>query len=83
MVLIDSSPMLGLADSAEIAKVADATVFVIEANRTSLAQAQTSINRLKAVGANLLGGVLTKYRALEAGSDYAYQYQYYAYGKGK
>jgi capsular exopolysaccharide synthesis family protein len=83
MVLIDSSPMLGLADSAEIAKVADATVFVIEANRTSLAQAQTSINRLRAVGANLLGGVLTKYRALEAGSDYSYQYQYYSYGKGK
>jgi polysaccharide biosynthesis transport protein len=83
MVLIDSSPMLGLADAAEIAKVSDATVFVIEANRTSLAQAQTSINRLKAVGANLLGGVLTKYRALEAGSDYTYQYQYYAYGKSK
>lgn len=83
MVLIDSSPMLGLADAAEIAKASDATVFVIEANRTSFAQAQTSINRLKAVGANLLGGVLTKYRALEAGSDYTYQYQYYSYGKSK
>lgn len=81
MVIIDSSPMLGLADSAEIAKVVDATVFVIEANRTSFAQAHTSINRLRAVGANLLGGVLTKYRALEAGADYSYQYQYYQYGK--
>ncbi len=81
MIIIDSSPMLGLADSAEIAKVVDATVFVVEANRTSLAQARTSINRLRAVGANLLGGVLTKYRALEAGADYAYQYQYYQYGK--
>lgn len=81
MVIIDSSPMLGLADSVEIAKVVDATVFVIEANRTSLAQARTSINRLRAVGANLLGGVLTKYRALEAGADYTYQYQYYQYGK--
>lgn len=81
MVIIDSSPMLGLADSAEIAKVVDATVFVVEANRTSLAQARTAINRLRAVGANLLGGVLTKYRALEAGADYSYQYQYYQYGK--
>jgi capsular exopolysaccharide synthesis family protein len=81
MIIIDSSPMLGLADAGEVAKVADATVFVIEANRTSLAQARTSINRLRAVGANLLGGVLTKYRALEAGADYSYQYNYYHYGK--
>lgn len=80
LVIIDSAPMLGLADAAETAKVADATVLVIEANRTSFAQASTSINRLRAVGANLLGSVLTKYRALEAGGDYAYQYTYYRYG---
>lgn len=83
LVILDSSPMLGLADSAEIAKVVDATVFVIEANRTSLAQARTAVSRLHAVGANVLGGVLTKYRALEAGSDYTYQYQYYQYGKDR
>ncbi len=80
LVIIDSAPMLGLADAAETARVADATVLVIEANRTSFAQASTSINRLRAVGANLLGSVLTKYRALEAGGDYSYQYTYYRYG---
>lgn len=83
LIVIDSSPMLGLADAAEVAKCVDVTVFVIEANRTSLAQARASINRLRSVGANILGAVLTKYRALEAGSDYSYQYQYYKYGKGK
>jgi capsular exopolysaccharide synthesis family protein len=83
LVIIDSSPMLGLADAAEVAKVVDAAIFVIEANRTSLAQARTAINRLRAVGANIMGAVLTKYRALEAGSDYSYQYQYYSYGKDK
>lgn len=83
LVIIDSSPMLGLADAAEIAKIVDATVFVIEANRTSLAQARTAVNRLQAVGANIIGSVLTKYRALEAGSDYSYQYQYYQYGERK
>lgn len=81
LVIIDSAPMLGLADAAEIAKLADATVLVIEANRTSYAQASTSINRLRAVGANLLGSVLTKYRALEAGVDYSSQYSYYQYGR--
>jgi capsular exopolysaccharide synthesis family protein len=81
LIIIDSAPMLGLADAAETAKVVDATVLVIEANRTSYAQASTAINRLRAVGANLLGGVLTKYRALEAGVDYSYQYTYYRYGE--
>jgi capsular exopolysaccharide synthesis family protein len=81
LVIIDSSPLLGLADSAEIAKIVDATVFVVEANRTSLAQARTAVNRLQSVGANIIGAVLTKYRALEAGSDYSYQYQYYQYGE--
>lgn len=81
MVIIDSSPMLGLADAGEVAKLSDATVFVIEANRTSLAQARSSIDRLLAVGANVLGGVLTKYRALEAGADYSQNYSYYHYGR--
>jgi polysaccharide biosynthesis transport protein len=83
LIVIDSSPMLGLADAAEVAKIVDGAIFVIEANRTSLAQARASINRLRAVGANIIGGVLTKYRALEAGAEYSYQYQYYQYGKDK
>lgn len=83
IVIIDSCPVLGLADAPEIAQVVDATVFVIEANRTSFAQAKTALRRLTHVGANVTGAVLTKYRALEAGSDYAYQYEYYQYGDSK
>lgn len=81
LVIVDSSPLLGLADAVEISKCVDATVFVIEANRTSLAQARTSLKRLRLVGGNILGAVLTKYRALDAGSDYNYEYQNYGYGK--
>lgn len=83
LVLIDSSPVLGLADAPQVAQCADCTIFVIEANRTSFSQAKTALRRLQAVGANVIGGVLTKYRALEAGSDYAYEYQYYQYGDDK
>jgi len=83
IVLIDSSPVLGLADAPEIAQVVDGTIFVIEANRTSFAQARTAVQRLRKVGANVVGAILTKYRALEAGSDYNYQYQYYQYGDEK
>ncbi|WP_299194616.1 polysaccharide biosynthesis tyrosine autokinase [uncultured Erythrobacter sp.] len=83
IILIDSPPVLGLADAPEIAQCVDASIFVIEANRTSFAQARSAVKRLTHVGANLIGAVLTKYRALEAGSDYAYQYQYYQYGDNK
>lgn len=80
LIMIDSSPVLGLADAPEIAQVVDTTIFVVEANNTSFNQAKTSLRRLSNVGANVLGAVLTKYRALEAGVDYNYQYQYYQYG---
>lgn len=80
MILLDSPPVLGLADAPEIGKHVDATVFVIEANRTSFAQARTASERMKKVGANIVGAILTKYRPLEAGADYSYQYQYYQYG---
>lgn len=81
MIIIDSTPVLGLADAPEMSQSVDATIFIVEANRTSFAQAKTALRRLTDVGAHLVGGVLTKYRALEAGSDYGYQYQYYRYGR--
>ncbi|MEO0642422.1 MAG: polysaccharide biosynthesis tyrosine autokinase [Pseudomonadota bacterium] len=83
VILIDSSPVLGLADAPEIAQNVDATIFVIEANRISVAQARTAVQRIKKVGGNVIGAILTKYRALEAGSDYTYDYQYYQYGRDK
>ena len=83
LILIDSSPVLGLADAPELAQLVDATVFVIEANRTSFSQARTALRRLQGVGANVIGGILTKYHALQAGSEYGYGYDYYSYGNGR
>ncbi|MFN3990790.1 MAG: GumC family protein [Erythrobacter sp.] len=80
LVIIDCSPLLGLADSTEVAKAVDGTILVLQANSTSVSQARTSISRLRAVGANIIGGILTKYSALDAGEDYAYEYAYYQYG---
>ena len=81
IVIVDSTPVLGLADAPDVAKHADSTVFVVEANRTSMAQVRASIQRVSNLGGNVLGAVLTKYRALEAGSGYGDQYEYYRYGK--
>lgn len=80
LVLIDSPPVLGLADAVILSNVVDGTVFVMEANRIRFNKANAALRRLLANGANPLGVILTKYRALEAGDDYRDQYGYYQYG---
>ncbi|MEE4540296.1 MAG: polysaccharide biosynthesis tyrosine autokinase [Erythrobacter sp.] len=80
LVLFDSSPVLGLADAPMLARAVDATVFVMEANRIQFGKVKTAMRRLESGGGKLLGVVLTKFRALEAGQDYNYQYAYYQYG---
>jgi len=79
LILIDCSPVLGLADAPELSRMVDGTIFVLEANRVPFGQVRSAVRRLKFAGANMLGVVLTKYRALEAGETYSYQYEYYRY----
>ncbi|AWW72901.1 exopolysaccharide biosynthesis protein [Erythrobacter sp. KY5] len=83
LVLFDSCPVLGLADAPTLARNVDGTIFVLEANKVPFAQARNAVKRLRSAGANVLGLILTKYRALEAGQGYGYQYNYYEYGSDK
>lgn len=79
LVIIDSSPIIGLADAPLIARLADATIFVLEANRLQFGQVKAALRRLRSAGGKPLGIILTKYRALQAGQSYDYQYAYYDY----
>jgi len=83
LILIDCSPVLGLADAPMLSRMVDGTIFVLEANRLPFGQVRAAVKRLKFAGANMLGVVLTKYRALEAGESYSYQYEYYRYESTK
>ncbi len=80
LVILDTSPVMGLADAPILSSMVDGTIFILEANRISLGQARNAVRRLKGAGGNVLGAILTKYRALEAGESYGYQYGYYQYG---
>lgn len=84
-VLIDGPPVLGLADSVMLGRAAEATIFVIEAARTRASQARLAIARLRAVRAEILGAVLTKLDAKEAGygDSYTYHYSYASREKPK
>lgn len=83
LVIFDSCPVMGLADAPTLAHLVDGTVFVLEANKLPFGQARTAVRRLTVAGGHVIGAVLTKYRALEAGQSYNYQYGYYEYGRDK
>lgn len=78
-IIIDSSPVMGIADAPLLSRHVDGTIFIVEANRVHFGQAKASLRRLRSVGARVCGVVLTKYRALEAGQSYGYEYRYYSY----
>lgn len=81
VVVIDGPPVLGLADAPMLSSLAEATLFVTEANRGHRGATKAALRRLRAVHANILGGVLTKFNPSKAGSNTYYGYDYYYYGE--
>ena len=77
-VIIDGPPVLGLADAPRLAGMADATIFVLEANRTSKTHAKIALRRLGEAGAAQIGVVISKYDAAKDSntSRYGYSYDY-------
>ncbi|WP_430429993.1 GumC family protein [Parasphingorhabdus sp.] len=76
IVLVDSAPLLGLADAVVIGATVETCVFVIEANRNSTSTVRSAINRLLQGGAKLTGVLLCKFDRKQAGYNYDYSYQY-------
>lgn len=85
VVMIDSPPILGLADSPQIAALVDGVIFVVEADRSRRGSLKTALRRLRAMRPVLLGVVLTKFDPLKAGNRYSeyYGYEYYQYSSSK
>ncbi|WP_254049877.1 polysaccharide biosynthesis tyrosine autokinase [Novosphingobium sp. TH158] len=82
VVIIDSPPILGLADSPTLSALADGVVFIVEADRSRRGSLKMALRRLRAMRPVLLGAVLTKFDPLKAGNQYSeyYGYDYYQYG---
>ena len=78
LVVIDAPPVLGLADAPTLSSQADATLFVLHANRTRGRQARAAMARLGAARAHIVGVLLTKFDRKVAGysEDYGYSYSY-------
>jgi capsular exopolysaccharide synthesis family protein len=79
MVLVDSPPVLPVADAAALAPAVDGVLLVLEAGRTPREAARHAVENLRQVGANLVGVVLNGV-STHKGSYYHYHYQYYRDG---
>lgn len=81
VVVIDSPPILGLADAPALSALADGVIFVVESDRSRRGSLKTALRRLRSMRPILLGAVLTKFDPTRSGNRYSeyYGYQYYTY----
>lgn len=80
VVLIDSAPVLGLADAIILSNAVKATVYIIESGRNAPRTLQTSLSRLSHAGGAIAGAVLVKFDpgrfGYGYGTEYGYSYDY-------
>ncbi len=89
LIIVDTPPLLGLADAPLLSSTTSATVFVVSAGQQRKRFVQASLRRLSMARARLIGAVLTKFDARNVGYGYGYGYGYgsaygadpYSYGK--
>jgi capsular exopolysaccharide synthesis family protein len=85
VVVVDSPPILGLADAPTLSALADGVIFIVEADRSRRGSLKMALRRLRSMRPIILGAVLTKFDPLKAGNRYSeyYGYDYYQYGDSK
>ncbi|MFC8316404.1 polysaccharide biosynthesis tyrosine autokinase [Gordonia sp. NPDC057258] len=71
-VVVDSPPVLPVADSSILSRWCDAAIVVVRAGRSSLTEVRTALNTLEQSQANVIGFVLGDCR--ESAGYYAYGY---------
>jgi succinoglycan biosynthesis transport protein ExoP len=79
-VVVDSPPVMGIADAPLIASKVEGVIYAVESHGTKGRQIRTAIDRLSDAQAHLLGIVLTKFEAKRAHLGYGYEYGY-GYGR--
>jgi capsular exopolysaccharide synthesis family protein len=81
VVILDSPPVLGLADAPMMSAIVDGVVMVVQSSRGRRGSLRASLRRLRAMQPNVLGAVLTMFDASKVGNRYSeyYGYNYYSY----
>jgi capsular exopolysaccharide synthesis family protein len=74
LVIIDSPPVMGLADGPLLSSLAAATVFVASAHQVRIGLIRNAIKRLQFARGCVIGTVFTKFDAKRDGYGYEYGY---------
>jgi polysaccharide biosynthesis transport protein len=75
LIVVDSPPVMGIADAPLLSSVLAATIFIVGAGQTRSGFVRAAIKRLQFSRASLVGTVLTKFDARNSyGYDYGYGY---------
>jgi polysaccharide biosynthesis transport protein len=76
VVLVDSAPVLGLADAIMIGSSVDGVTYLVESGRNLPKAVSGAIARLEQANVRIFGCVLTKFDAKQAGYGLAYESTY-------
>ena len=79
-VVIDSPPVMGLADAPLIASRVEGVIYAVESHGIRSSMVRTALARLASANARVIGAVLTKFEAKKAHYGYGYDYGY-GYGR--
>ena len=78
-IVIDSPPVMGLADAPLIAARVEGVIYAVESHGIRSTLVRTALARLASANSRVFGGVLTKFESRK--SQYGYEYGY-GYGRG-
>ena len=76
-VILDSPPLLGLADALIIGNLCEGTLLTVEMGGTPRSYVQGAIKRLRSARVPLLGSIMTKMESQAGGYSYYRSYYYY------
>jgi capsular exopolysaccharide synthesis family protein len=80
-VVVDSPPVMGLADAPLIASRVEGAIYAVESHGIRSTMVKTALARLANANVRVIGGVLTKFESRKAQYGYGYDYGY-GYGRG-
>lgn len=75
-VIVDSPPVMGLADAPILAANCDASLLIVEGSSTRTPAVKSTLERLSVSSVKVLGVVITKFTAQSKGYLNYYQYSY-------
>ena len=79
-VIVDTPPVIGLADAPLVGAAVESVVYAVEARTIQAGTVKIALDRLRTAHVNVLGVVLTKFEAKRAHLGYGYDYGY-GYGR--